>query len=359
MTRIALSAICLAAAIAFGPLARPCCGWMQAETVVATASAPVYVSRGRVEGHLALNYSPAAAFSPDSRYFAIVSDENIALMDLREGTIAKVLHLRLGNIFDLEIESANFLNRSSLLVLARGGMQPKGSLFAQRTPLLAFQWTVDEDKLTSKVSAVGAGGGFAPILYLPRIGYVGMYKESKISLWDPRTDRGAVFTIQDLAHKPGLFVFSPNAPYVVLARVEGNSSPDPMVVNVKERKFVDVLAGHHGTVLDVAFSPDGQRVVTACEDGMIRVWQVADWKLVHTLTGHVGPVHWAEFSPDGKWIVSAGEDKSARIWSAEDGRLLQTLSESRDPLLTAAFSPDGRYVAASAEQSVLVWERKQ
>jgi WD40 repeat protein len=209
------------------------------------------------------------------------------------------------------------------------------------------------------VNAVGAGGGYGPIVYLPHIGYLGLYKESKISLWNPRTDRGSVITLQELGHKPGEFVFSPDAHWLLLARVEGNSSPDPMVVDAKQQKFVDVLPGHHGSVLDMNFSPDGQRLVTACEDGLIRIWQVADWKLAATLTGHVGPVHWADFSPDGKYIASAGEDKSVRIWSAQDGRLLQTLSESREPLLSVAFSPDGRYLAASAEQSVLVWERKE
>lgn len=350
-----LRSLCLAIVL----LLIPTLGSGQAETVVTAPSAPVFASRSRVEGHLALNYSPAAAFSPDSRRLAIVVGEKIALMDLDDGRISKVLKLRLGNIFDLEIESANFLSPASLFVLARGGMQRKKDSFAERTPLLGFEWSVDQDALTGKVNALGAGGGFSPILYLPKIGCLGMYKESKISLWNPRTDLGTVVTLQELGHKPGLFVFSLDARWLLLARVEGNSSPDPMVVDAKQQKFVDVLAGHRGTVLDINFSPDGQRVATACEDGMIRIWQVADWKLAATLAGHVGPVHSAEFSPDGKWIASAGEDKTLRIWSAEDGRLLQTLSESRTPLLTAAFSPDGRYIAASGEQNVFVWERKQ
>ena len=343
----------------FSLLLIPCLSWGQSETVESSPSAPAFASLGRVEGHLALKYSPAGAFSPDSRRLAIVTREKIALMDLEHGTVTKVLRLRLGEIFDLEIESANFLSPSSLFVLARGGMQPKGSKFAERTPLLALQWSVDQDSLTGKVNTVGAAGGFEPIVYFPRIGYVGMYKESKISLWNPRTDRGTGITLQELGHKPGLFLFSPDAHWLLLARVEGNSSPDPMVVDARQQKFVNVLAGHHGTVLDMNFSPDGQRVVTACEDGMVRIWQVEDWKLVQTLSGHLGPVHSADFSPDGNWIVSAGEDKTVRIWSAQDGRLLQTLSESREPLIATAFSPDGRYIAASAEQDVLVWERKQ
>jgi WD40 repeat protein len=98
-------------------------------------------------------------------------------------------------------------------------------------------------------------------------------------------------------------------------------------------------------------------VVTACEDGKLRIFSVPDWKLLQTLTGHHGPVHWAEFSPDSKLLVSAGEDRTARVWSVEDGKLEQTLEESKEPLLTVSFSPNGEYFAASSEKTVLLWKR--
>jgi len=137
----------------------------------------------------------------------------------------------------------------------------------------------------------------------------------------------------------------------------GSGTPDPVVVRLSEHKLVESLAGHQATVLGIAFSRDGKRVVTACEDGKVRLWSAPDWKLLETLSGHQGPVHWAEFSPDGAWVASAGEDKTVRIWSAENGKLEQALSESQAPLLTVAFSPNGDYVAASAENTVLVWKR--
>lgn len=331
----------------------------QAETVVSAPSEPVFAAHCRVEGHLALRYSPAAAFSPDSERLAVIAGDRVALLDLRGGSVNKVLRPRFVGIMDLEFESANFLSPTTLLLLARGGYQAKGESFARRTPLLAFQWDVDQDSLSGKVNSVGATGGFSPILYLPEIGSVGMYKDGKVTVWNPSNGHGAELALAELAHKPGLFTFSPDDRWLLLARVEGNASADPMVVDVREKKFVDVLAGHHASVLSMSFSRDGRRVVTACEDGEVRVWSVPEWKLLQTLSGHAGPVHWAEFSPDGKWIASVGEDKTLRVWSAENGRLLQTLEESRNPLLTVAFSPNGKYVAASSVEMVLVWERRE
>jgi WD40 repeat protein len=317
----------------------------------------VFVSHGRVEGHLALNYSPAAAFSPDSRSLAVISGQKIALVNLPQGGVGKVLKPHLTDLADLNMDSANFISPTRLLILGRGVIHAKGQP-ERSTPLLAFQWFVDQDSLIGKVDVVGVGGGYSPILYLSHIGRVAMYKDSKVVIWDPNSNRGGELTLAELAHRPGLFNFSPDGHWLVLARVESNGSPDPMVIDAREKRFADVLSGHHASVLSVSFSRDGQSVVTACEDSNVRIYSVGDWKLLHTLTGHVGPVHSAEFSPDGTLIASAGQDNTMRIWSAQDGRLLQTLGESREPLLTVAFSPDGNEVAASSEQAVMLWARQ-
>ena len=103
------------------------------------------------------------------------------------------------------------------------------------------------------------------------------------------------------------------------------------------------------------FSRDGSKVVTASEDGKVRIYSTSGWNLEHTLSGHDGAVRWAEFSPNGQWVVSCGDDKTVRVWSAETGELLRTLRESQEPVLTAAFSPNSQYIAATTPKKVLVW----
>jgi WD40 repeat protein len=317
----------------------------------------LWISRGRIEGHLALRYSPAGAFSPDSSILAVVSEEKVVLMGTREANIQKVLKIHIPDITDLNIQSANFLAVNHLLLLGNGVVSVKGKGSGGSTPLLAFQWDTIEDHLSDKVDVVGGGGGFAPILYFPHIKYLVLYKAGSFDFWDPNSRRMANLTIPDLTQTPNLFAFSPDGHWIVLAQIAMSSTPDPVVVLAKEHRFVDSLRGHAGTVLDLSFSPDSTKVVTACEDGKLRIFSVPDWKLLQTLTGHHGPVHWAEFSPDGKLLVSAGEDRTARVWSVDDGKLQQTLEESKDPLLTVSFSPNGEYFAASSEKAALLWKR--
>ncbi len=328
----------------------------QVETVESPPTTFHWVSHGRVEGHLSLKYSSDAAFSPDASLLAVAAGDKVLLMNLHTGAIQKVLKPHLPGIGDLEIHSANFLSPHLLLLLANGVFHAKGK-GAAPTPLLGFQWDTDADQLQGKENALGAKGGFSPARYFPMIGYLILYKDSNFDLWNPRTGLQGRITIPGLTQIPNLYEFSPDGHWLLLAQIQTTGGGAPAVVELKTHKFVDALAGHEGTVLNMAFSRDAKKVVTACEDGKVRIFSVGDWKLLQTLAGHRGPVHRAEFSPNGAWIASAGEDQTVRIWSAGDGSLLQTLQESQEPLLDVAFSPDSRVIAASSEKLVLTWQR--
>jgi WD40 repeat protein len=329
----------------------------QVESVESPPTAALWVSHGHVEGHLALKFSSAGAFSPDASTLAVTSGDQVILLNLRTDAIEKVLKPRLPEIQDLEIHSANFTAPHELFLLANGAVRIKGK-GAARTPLLGFQWDTDQDRMSGKLNALGSTGGFSPARYFPMIGFLALYKESKFDLWNPQTGQGGQIVIPDLTQIPNLFEISPDGHWLLLAQIQTTGGADPSVVELKTHKFVDELRGHEGTVLSMAFSRDARKAVTACEDGKLRVFSVGDWKLIQTLSGHQGPVHRAEFSPNGKWIASVGEDQTVRVWSAEDGTLFQTLQESHEPLLDVAFSPNSQLIAASSEKQVLVWQRQ-
>jgi WD40 repeat protein len=325
--------------------------------VESAPTAAQWVSLGRLEGHLPLKFSADAAFSPDGTLLAVAADEKVLVMNLRSNAVQKVLKPHLEGIGELAIHSANFLSPHELLLLANGVFHVKGK-GASATPLLEFRWDLDSDKQEGTVNALGAKGGFSPARYLPLLGYLAMYKDGNFDLWNPRTGQGGRVTIADLTQIPNLYDISPDGHWMLLAQIQTTSGADPTVVELKTHKFVDALRGHEGTVLSLAFSHDSKKVITACEDGKLRIYSEGDWKLLLTLTGHVGPVHWAEFSPNGRWVASAGEDHTVRIWSADDGTLLQTLQESQQPLSIVAFSPDSHFLAASSDNLILTWQRQ-
>ena len=87
-----------------------------------------------------------------------------------------------------------------------------------------------------------------------------------------------------------------------------------------QRRLLEVLAGHTGSVVSAAFSPDGTRVVTASDDGTARIWDAASGEELTPLRGHSGWVVSAAFSPDGTRVVTASYDGTARIWDAASGQ---------------------------------------
>ncbi|MBI2929545.1 MAG: serine/threonine protein kinase, partial [Verrucomicrobia bacterium] len=116
------------------------------------------------------------------------------------------------------------------------------------------------------------------------------------------------------------------------------------------------LRGHLGQVVDVAFSPDGERVLTASLDATARLWDSSRGTALLKLAGHRGAVTAASWSPDGRRIVTAGADGTARIWDAASGTQLLKLKGHSRGLTSARFSPDGqRIVTGSLDRTARVW----
>jgi WD40 repeat protein len=98
------------------------------------------------------------------------------------------------------------------------------------------------------------------------------------------------------------------------------------------------LTGHQRWVSSVAFSPDGQRIVSGGGDGSIRLWETATGKPIgEAFLVPQGNVDSVAFSPDGRRIVSGGEDGYVRLWpapSADSAAWRETLCDK----LTANMS---------------------
>ena len=55
-------------------------------------------------------------------------------------------------------------------------------------------------------------------------------------------------------------------------------------------------------------------LVSASEDGQIKVWDLTQRSCLATLEGHVSAVRALDFSPEGLWLLSAGRDRIVNVW---------------------------------------------
>jgi WD40 repeat protein/serine/threonine protein kinase len=113
-------------------------------------------------------------------------------------------------------------------------------------------------------------------------------------------------------------------------------------------------------VLDVAFSADGQRLLTAHPDGVAIIWNARTGDIVHRLNSPSEEVRGVAFSPDG-WRVASSSFEATMIWNAMTGQRIDTLERSGNGW-GVAFSPDGRLIASAClgddceDKAVMIWD---
>jgi len=119
------------------------------------------------------------------------------------------------------------------------------------------------------------------------------------------------------------------------AKLTMSMSPPPQLV---------LQAGHAMRVDGLAFSPDGQLLVTGSADNAVRIWEVASGRELRTLAGHARGVKAVAFSHDARWLASGSIDGSVKLWDVTTGHEQKNLPNNGS-VSVVAISLDGRFLA--------------
>ncbi|KAF8123255.1 hypothetical protein EV363DRAFT_1356699 [Boletus edulis] len=113
---------------------------------------------------------------------------------------------------------------------------------------------------------------------------------------------------------------------------------------------------HNGGVNSVAFSPDGNYIVTGCNDGTIQQWHVGGGKIGATMNAD-GSVLVIGISSDGKWIVSGGLDCKITVWDAKTQKMAFESRLANETWVNALDVSPGstRFASASSDYVVNIW----
>ena len=106
-----------------------------------------------------------------------------------------------------------------------------------------------------------------------------------------------------------------------LLAVTRSESLTARVFDLQSGRLLGQPIKHPAKVFSLRFSPDGQRLLTACRDGQARVFHWGTGDLVLRGLSHERDVLNATYTPDGEFILTVGRDGRFRTWRAADGRL--------------------------------------
>lgn len=119
---------------------------------------------------------------------------------------------------------------------------------------------------------------------------------------------------------------------------------------------IGVLAAHDAPVRALAFSADGSRLASA-GGSLVLLWDLATTGPVGRFEGHTRDIHALAFSPDGTLLASGGEDQTIRLWDLVSATPLAVLEGHSAPVLDLAFSPDAAWIASAGEDGTIrLWD---
>ncbi len=128
------------------------------------------------------------------------------------------------------------------------------------------------------------------------------------------------------------------------------------------RKALTIPDSHRSIIHDLAFHPDGGRLASVSQNGMIRLWRIEEKaRYLDELRSDIGPLLSVAFSPDGEWLAAGGTTAKIALWHLPSRRYTHILFDdsqvaTSQAVTTLNFTPDKRYlVSGYADGELALW----
>ncbi len=260
-------------------------------TALARASAPREVNPGRLPD----SYQPVFALtvSPDGKRLAIGRGKRIAIHDLTATNLA-------------------------LLAEQEG----------HRDVVRALAWSADGRFLAS-----------------------GAFRE--IKLWKAEPLELIRTVSSNLLDRVTSIRFTSDGENLVAAESRMAQSGWIRVVSTHTGESIAGWQAHSDSISEIALSPDGERLATAGNDKLLKIWEWASHKQIAQLE-HGGALFGVGFNTNGTEVLAIDADKQLKVWDIKTRERVVGVNGKKQGFTAVAWSGDGRVIVAAADDGRLL-----
>ncbi|KAJ9222367.1 hypothetical protein DTO271D3_2136 [Paecilomyces variotii] len=182
-------------------------------------------------------------------------------------------------------------------------------------------------------------------------------------------DNAPIYSVHFDPHGKGRLATAGNDNNVRLWKVESTG---------EERKitYLSTLIKHTQAVNVVRFSPKGEMLASAGDDGNVLLWVPSElqtasglgedraddketWRVKHMCRSSGAEIYDLAWSPDGVFFITGSMDNIARIYNAQTGQMVRQIAEHSHYVQGVAWDPLNEFVATqSSDRSVHIYSLK-
>ncbi|GBD36579.1 hypothetical protein HRbin36_01704 [bacterium HR36] len=297
---------------------------------------------------LELSGDRCVAISPDSQLLAAGEWGKVLLYETATGKLLRVLETR----GQRRVSCLAFSPDGQALAVGKGTRELGGELEMWDVKTGGLAWTVH-----AHVS------GVTSLAFTPdgKLLASGSWDKS-VAIWDmeTRTEKTRILMVPALVVRS--LVFAPDGQTLAIA----TGPVDPRIRQPGDIRLWDVasqaihttLRGHQRAVTSLAYSTDGQTLVSGSADATVRFWDLSSGREYGMLRGHRAAIGFeglaVALSPDGVWLATASFDRTVKLWKVAGGRKIrppgrELFSASAGGCRPATSEAGNSYSVVSAE----------
>jgi len=121
------------------------------------------------------------------------------------------------------------------------------------------------------------------------------------------------------------------------------------------------LTAHQNSVFSLAYTPDGQYLLSGGRDAMLKIWEFGpDLKIAKEIAAHNLHVHCISVQKEGNYFLTSSMDKTIKIWSLQDFSLLKVIDKLRNESHTNSINKiswvnEYEFVSIGDDKVMIFW----